>query len=84
MTECSDHTCKYCGKPTTECEFFTLPSGRVWAHIECMLREGEKLLKSGAMDDARIGVKWPDGAAEITTGKRLRERFTGRDPDDAA
>jgi hypothetical protein len=32
-------------------------------------------LKSGAVDDVRVGVKWPDGPAEITTGKRLREKI---------
>jgi hypothetical protein len=69
----SENNCEFCGLPTNPGEFFTLPSGRVWAHPECMIKRGLEVVKSGAVDDLTVALDWPDGPAEITTGRRIRE-----------
>jgi hypothetical protein len=68
-------TCKYCGRPTGDREFYPLPSGRVWAHLDCMEKAGKRLIERGAAD-ARysIAVNFPDAPAKIKTGRRLREK----------
>jgi hypothetical protein len=67
-------TCTYCGRPTDgKTEFFKIGSELQPAHFDCILLSGRRLPDSGAIDDVRRAVKWPDGPAEITTGKRLRE-----------
>jgi hypothetical protein len=39
-----------------------------------MLKEGKRLVDSGDFDDLSIAINRPDRPAEITTGKRLREK----------
>jgi hypothetical protein len=65
--------CRRCGKPCDEKSFFTLPSGRVWMHMACMMAAGKEAIESGRADDVRIAIKWPDGVTEITSGKNLRD-----------
>jgi len=66
--------CKVCGLPTSDREFFVVAGRRVWAHPGCMLKEGKRLVDSGDFDDLSIAINRPDRPAEITTGKRLREK----------
>jgi hypothetical protein len=59
--------CQFCKKPTTDHEFFTRPSGRQWAHFECMLDAGRNARASGKLDNVKMALNWPDGVAEIRT-----------------
>ena len=64
--------CRFCGKPSGEREFFTLPGRRHWAHFECMLQAGREAMASGKPDAVRMAIYW-DGTADISTGKQLRK-----------
>ena len=67
--------CRYCGKPTEVHEFWRCGGERRWAHVNCMLIEGRKLIASGKLDDLQIELHWPDSnVVEISTGKQLREQ----------
>ena len=55
-------------------DFFVFAGRRVWAHPGCMLKDGERVVESGDLDDQVIAITWPDRPAEIMTGKRLREK----------
>jgi hypothetical protein len=59
--------CRFCKKPTTEHELFTLRSGRHWAHFECMLDASRNARANGKLDDVKMVLNWPDGVAEIRT-----------------
>jgi hypothetical protein len=68
-----EHVCQRCGKPCDERSFFTLRSGRVWMHMECILDAAKVIIESGRADDVRAAIKkWPDGVTEIISGKRPR------------
>jgi hypothetical protein len=66
--------CKFCGSPTTDRDFFVVAGCRVWAHPGCILKDGERVVEGGDLDDRVIAIDWPDRPAEIMTGKRLREK----------
>ena len=68
------HLCQRCGKPCDTHSFFTLPSGRVWMHMECLLDAGKEIVESGRVDDVRAAMKGPGGVTEITSGKKLRKK----------
>ena len=68
-----ERVCRFCNKPTTESEFFTIPSGRQWAHFACALQAGREALASGKLDNVRMAIDWDDDTADIRTGEQLRE-----------
>jgi hypothetical protein len=65
-----EHLCQRCGKPCDERNFITLPSGRIWMHVECILEGAKEVIESGRLDDDRAAIKWPDGNTEIMSGKK--------------
>jgi hypothetical protein len=70
-----DDNCRICGKLTGKGQFMGSGPSRIWMHYLCMQVEGLKLMESGAWDNVRVAINWPDGPAEITTGKQMRERL---------
>jgi len=53
---------RFCGKPSGEREFFTLPGRRHWAHSECMLQAGREAMASGKLDAVWMAIYWGDGS----------------------
>jgi hypothetical protein len=64
--------CKSCAAQTSD--FFTVNGCRVYICIDCLHKDSQRLLDSGKYDDLRVAIKWPDGPAEITTGRQMRLR----------
>jgi hypothetical protein len=70
-----EHRCQRCGKRCDEWSFFTLRSGRVWMHMECILDAAKEIIESRRADDVRAAMKkWPDGVTEIISSKKLRNK----------
>ena len=47
MTEESERTCRFCGKPTAEHEFWRGGDNkRKWAHVECIMKAGREAIAS--------------------------------------
>jgi hypothetical protein len=67
--------CHICGKPTTDREFYTLPSGRRWAHADCMLEmlEEKRLAAARALADKLFNDPVSDAVVqEYLKGTKLQ------------